>query len=133
MKLLPSDWPFVPEAVMDCITLSQPPGKQRLYCIKKGKRQHLVSLLLLSGAIQTDDGWIRSTCIRDKDFECGLVSKKIIFLADINRHFQGVYFDGSEEDLCASTQRPNKEIEKANDEKSLQAETWLDELTEELS
>ena len=133
-----NDYPFVPEAVFDCIeSYSRPcePNEATAngFRIRKGQRQQLQSLMLLSGAILTDDNWVRSTCIKDKNFEVGLISNRTVFINDLNRHFQGVHFHGIEDDFHTPTEGPDQDITASDGETSVQAETWLDELTEELS
>ena len=130
------DYPFIPQAVLDCIeTYTNTFGKiaGTGHRIKKGKREHLRALMLLSGAILTDDNWVRSTCIKDKNFEVGLISNRTVFICDLNRHFQGVYFHGIEDDFHTPTEGPSQDIAASDGEASVQAEAWLDALTEELS
>ena len=131
------DFPFVPDAVIDCIQGSaRSTGKDGIvwgYTIKKGMRQQLHSLMLLSGAILTDDNWVRSTCIKDKNFEVGLISNRTVFICDLNRHFEGVYFHGIEDDFHTPTEGPSQNITASDGEASVQTEAWLDELAEVLS
>lgn len=136
IKYLKEEYPFIPEAVLDCIedfTGNMNTPDIVGYRIKKGSREQLRSLMLLSGAIQTDDNWIRSTCVSGKDFECGLISNRTVFIDDLNRHFQGVYFHGVEDDFHTPTEGPDQDITASDGETSVQAEAWLDELTEKLS
>lgn len=137
IKYLKEEYPFIPEAVLDCIEEFEDgdAAEARVigYRIRRNSRDQLRSLMLLSGAIQTDDNWIRSTCISGKDFECGLITNRTVFIVDLNRHFQGVYFHGVEDDFHTPTEGPDQDITASDGETSLQAEAWLDELTEKLS